>query len=131
MESRRILFVEGPRLLWEMLKHVIDKTPDLQVVDEVTDLSGLSSKVEQTGAHWVILPLLSENEVPGIAESLLLTHPALNILAVATDGSEIKMKCAVAEEEQSKDLTLDELIALLRKDSPRDPVVLDVEEVQK
>lgn len=128
MESRRIILANEPRLLREMLKRVVDKQPDLQVVGEVSDWAELPSTIEQTEAQWVILSLLADGKMPEIADSLLAAHPKLHVLAVALDGSRIKMKCGASEEEWLNNLSLDALIARLRKRLRLETVLLNVEE---
>lgn len=126
-EHRRIVLANEPRLLREMLQRVVDKQPDLQVVSEVSDWAELPSTIERTEAQWVILPLLADGKMPAIVDSLLSTSPTLHILAVAMDGSRIKMKCGASEEEWLNNLSLDALIALLRRRLHLETVLLNVE----
>jgi hypothetical protein len=139
MQSRKIIMVDGSRFLREMLKRVIAKTPGLQLVDEITDLASLSSVIEQTGAQWMVVSYPPNGKLPEAVESSLATHPSVRVLALAADGSQVKMKwmeprdsaVAVAadarlvkmkwvesREKILDDLSLDELIAILRADGP-------------
>jgi DNA-binding NarL/FixJ family response regulator len=118
MQSHRIVLVKGSRFLHEMLKRVIEKTPDLQVVDEVTDLASLPPAVAHTDAQWVIMSLPLDGEIPEVVSSLLTAHPSLRILAMATDGSQVRIKWLESHEEALGDLSLDELFAVLRTQSP-------------
>jgi chemotaxis response regulator CheB len=113
MQPRRIIMVNGSRFLQEMLKRVIEKTPGLQVVDEINDLARLSSAIEQTGAQWVVVSYPPNGEMPKAVESSLAAHPSVRVLAVAADGSHIKMKWVESHEKVLDDLSLDELIAVL------------------
>ena len=117
MKSSRILFAKGPRLLWEMLKRVLDQEAGLLVINEVTDQDELAGKIEQTDADWALVSLLPNDGMPEIAESLLAARPSLGIVALSLDGGTIRIKRAAGEDEQLDDLTLDELITLLRKES--------------
>jgi hypothetical protein len=119
MQSHRIVLVKGARFLHEMLKRVIEKTPDLQVVDEVTDLTRLSPAVTHSEAQWVIVSLPLDGEIPDVVNSLLFKHPSVRILAMATDGSQVRMKWLESHEEALDDLSLDELFALLRGQHPK------------
>jgi hypothetical protein len=139
MQPRKIIMVDGSRFLWEMLRRVIAKAPGLQLVDEIIDLASLSSAIEQTGAQWMIVSYPPNGKLPEAVESSLAAHPSVRVLAVAADGSQVKMKwvepresaVAVAadgsqvkmnwtesREEILDDLSLDELIAILHEDSP-------------
>lgn len=118
MPPSRIILANGSRFLHEMLKRVIEKTPDLQVVDEVTNLARLPSAISQTDAQWVIMSLPLDGEIPGVVKSWLIAHPSVRILAMATDGSQVRIKWLESHEEALDDLSLDELIAVLRTQSP-------------
>jgi hypothetical protein len=139
MQSHRIIMVDGSRFLRELLKRVIAKTPGLQLVDEINDLARLSPAIEQTGAQWVVVSYPPNGKLPEAIEFSLAAHPSVRVLALATDGSQVKMKwvepresaVAVAadgsqvkmnwvesREEILDDLSLDELIAVLYEDGP-------------
>jgi hypothetical protein len=113
MQPRRIIMVSGSRFLQEMLKRVIAKTPGLQLVDEITDLAMLSSAIERTDAQWVVVSYPPKGKLPEAVESALAAHPSVRVLAVAADGSHVKMKWVESREEILDDLSLDELIAVL------------------
>jgi hypothetical protein len=113
MQPRRIIMVSGSRFLQEMLKRVIAKTPGLQLVDEITDLAMLSSAIERTDAQWVVVSYPPNGEMPKAVASSLAAHPSVRVLAVAADGSHVKMKWVESREEILDDLSLDELIAVL------------------
>jgi hypothetical protein len=113
MQPRKIIMVDGSRFLREMLKRVIAKTPGLQLVDEITDLASLSSTIERTGAQWMVVSYPPNGKLPEAVESSLAAHPSIRVLALATDGSQVKMKWVESREEIVDDLSLDELIAVL------------------
>lgn len=118
MSPSRIILANGSRFLHEMLKRALEKTPDLQVVDEVTNLARLPSAISRTDAQWVIMSLPLDGEIPEVAKSLLIAHPSVRILAMATDGSQVRIKWLESHEEALDDLSLDELFAVLRTQSP-------------
>jgi hypothetical protein len=119
-----------------MLKRVIQKTPDLKVIGEISDLARLASTIAETGAEWVVVSLPPSGRIPETVESSLTAHPSVRVLAVAPDGSQVKMmwveprETAVAvaadgsqiemhwtesREKDLDDVSMDELIAILRK----------------
>ena len=114
----RIILANGSRFLHEMLKRVIEKTPDLQVVGEIADLARLSSTIAKTEAEWVIVSLPPDGKIPETVESSLTTHPSVRVLAVATDGSQVRIKWLESHEEPLGDVSLNELIAVLRRHHP-------------
>jgi hypothetical protein len=96
-----------------MLRRVIARSPGLQVVGEVTDPVILSSLIQRTSAQWVIVSLWPEGLLPSTVESLLTEHSSVCILGIAADGSQARIKRAETPEENLRNLSLGELIAVL------------------
>jgi hypothetical protein len=130
-----ILAVET-RLLREMLRHAIIKSPDLRLVGEVNQGTDLISAVKQQDVQWVVMSLSPDGGLPHAAQALLAADPFLSILAVASDGSQVKLgwkqpdqrsagkakdgkKVPVPVSESHEmfleDLSLDGLLAVLRE----------------
>jgi DNA-binding NarL/FixJ family response regulator len=110
----RIILANKPRLLRGMLKRVLQKVPDFQVVGEVLDPARLSATIEKTEAQWVVLSLSPTGKMPAMAETLLAVHPTICILAVAMDGSRVKVKWVEPHEQDLNGLLLEELLAIMR-----------------
>jgi hypothetical protein len=90
-QPRRVLLAVQPRLLREMLRHAILKSPYLRLVGEVCNGGELSPMVEAKDPQWVIVSLSPDGELPDAAERLWMAAPSISILAVASDGSQVKM----------------------------------------
>jgi hypothetical protein len=90
-QPSRIILANESRLLREMLKRAIAKSPHLRVVGEVTDGRHLPSMVGKPDAQWVIVSLQPDGDIPDVAETLLIENPSVTVLAVASDGSQIRM----------------------------------------
>ena len=118
MQPSRIVLADGSRFLHEMLKRVIEKTPDLQVVSEIADLARLSSTIAETEAEWVIVSLPPDGNMPELVDSALAAHSSVRFLAMATDGSQVRIKWLESHEEPMGDVSLNELIAVLRRHRP-------------
>lgn len=114
----RIILANKPRLLRGMLKRVLQKVPDFQVVGEVLDPARLSATIEKTEAQWVVLSLSPAGNMPAMAETLLAVHPTICILAVAMDGSRVKVKRVEPHEQDLNGLLLEELLAVMRTQHP-------------
>jgi hypothetical protein len=144
----RIILANGTRLLREMLKRAIIRSPHLRVVGEFTAETDLTSMVEETHAQWVIVSLLPDGEVPEVADTLLAEHPSVAVLAVAADGSQVRigwteplekaialtpdgrpvqLKWTESQDKRLEDLSLDELIAIMRRGSSWEQAVGDLE----
>lgn len=113
MEMHRVVLAHDSRLLRGMLRHVIDKAPGLEVVDEISDLRFLLSAVEKKRPHWAIVSLSRDGRVPEIADRVLNRCAAVSILAVTIDGSQAKIKRVARHEQILGHLSLEELISVL------------------
>ncbi len=113
--SHRVVLANDYRLLRGMLKHVIDRAHDLEVVDDCPNLIMLPSVVERTHADWTIVPLGSDGSLPEVVKRIHRTCPSVAILGVRSDGVVVKVKRGAAPEEVLDELSLEGLMALLRK----------------
>jgi hypothetical protein len=117
----RILLANQPRLLRGLLRRVIQKDPALQVVGEVMDQSGLPAAIDRTGAQWVILSFPPQGRLPWITNVLKTRFPSVQILALATDGSRVRVERRSDPEGTEKDLidlSLLDLLGMLRRGFP-------------
>jgi DNA-binding NarL/FixJ family response regulator len=113
MQLSQVVLANEPRLLRGMLKHVITKTPGLQVAGEARDPAELPILIRQAKAQWVIVSLWPEGLLPSAIESLLSEHASVCFLGMAADGSQARIKRAEAPEENLHDLSLGKLLAVL------------------
>src|SRR5436305_2091466 len=90
--ARRVLLANEPRLFREMLQRVMQNTPGIEVVGEVTELSALREALAETGANWVIVSLSPAGRLPDVVEPLLVEFPSLCVLGVADDGSHAEVR---------------------------------------
>ena len=115
MQESRVILANEPRLLRGMLRRAIARAPGLRVVGEAENLDELSALLPETGAEWAIVSLWPEGLAPRALQVLLLDQPALSILGMAADGSHAKIARLVTKEEARDGLSLDELLAILRR----------------
>jgi chemotaxis response regulator CheB len=147
-EPIRIILAMETRLLREMLRRAISKSPHMEVVREVSGGTDLPSMVKETKADWVLILLRSDGKLPLAAKRLLEEQPSVSIIALAPDGGEVRLAWANAhskvtltgcdghqgrlrptESHQTalRDLSLSELMAVLRKGSPWEHAIQDLE----
>ena len=113
MSEHRIILANGSRLLRDMLKRILYKSDQLEVVWEVADQKDLPSIIEHTQPEWVILSLSYDNLVPAWVDTFMITHPSVRFLALAADGSKIKLKWLEIHEQELNGVSLNELIHIL------------------
>src|ERR1051325_10066043 len=115
MNEQRVVLANGSRLLREMLKRIIHKSQNLELIEEITDVKDLPAVIEHTKPEWVIISLSYDNAVPAWVDGYIAGHPSVRFMAVATDGSTIKMKWSEIHEQELDSLSLDELLHILEK----------------
>lgn len=87
----RVILANRPRLFREMLQHVLKKDVDLEVVAEIVNLDLLPEVIHQTSAHWVLVSLLPDGNLPFYTDLLMNLYPQMSVLALAGDGSKMKV----------------------------------------
>jgi hypothetical protein len=118
----QVILANEPRLLRGMLGRVIRQIHGLEIAGEVTDLTQLPSVIEQSGAHWVIVSIWPAGEMPPMIEGILARYHSVRVLGMAADGSEAKLIGAGLPEKALTGLSLDDLIATLRRRQLESPV---------
>lgn len=113
MPEQRIVLANASRLLRDMLKRIILKSDQLHIVREVTDQRELPSVVEHVRPEWVILSLAFDENLPAWVDSLMASHPSMRFMALATDGSKVKMKWLEVHEQELTGISLPDLIQIL------------------
>ena len=113
MHEQRIVLASGSRLMRDMLKRILIKSDHLEVVREVIDQKELPSVIERTQPEWVILSLSFDNGVPAWVDGFIASHPSVRFMALAADGSKIKLKWLEVHEQELNGLSLNDLIKIL------------------
>lgn len=113
MPEQRIVLANGSRLLRDMLKRILFKSENLEVVREVTDQKELPSALEHSKPEWVIVSLSFDNDIPSWVDNYMSVHPSVRFMAVAMDGSKVKMKWLEVHEQELNGLSLSDLIHIL------------------
>jgi len=113
MPEQRVILANGSRLLRDMLKRILYKSDKLQVVREVNDPRELASIVEHVNPEWVIVSLSFDSQLPTWVDSFMISHPSVRFMALATDGSKIKVKWLDVHEQELNDISLSDLLEML------------------
>ncbi len=113
MSEQRIILANGSRLLRDMLKRILYKSDHFEVIREVTDQRELPSVIEHTQPEWVIISLSFDNGVPAWVDGFMASHPTVRFMALAADGSKVKMKWLEVHEQELSGASLNEIIQIL------------------
>lgn len=85
MRRIRILLVDMPRMLGDIVTSIVSGQPDMEVVGDLPYPAELHAVVRDTRADVVMLGL-REPELPDGCVGLLETFPWVRVLGVAADG---------------------------------------------
>jgi DNA-binding NarL/FixJ family response regulator len=85
LEPSRIVLVDLPRILRDIIGDALDEEPDMEVVGQLPANASLGRVVEQQEADFVIAG--TDYGFDEISE-VLVQHPRLQVLEVAGDGRE-------------------------------------------
>ncbi|MFO7634801.1 MAG: hypothetical protein R6W76_19790 [Caldilinea sp.] len=113
----RIILAYDARLVREMWRRVLSRSPQFKIVGEVGDLSQVAPILTHSGAEWVIVSLTPDGQVPSIVHEWLDGHAALHVLAMAADSSAIRFLPGVTDGLQGEVLSVDEVLAIFQADA--------------
>jgi DNA-binding NarL/FixJ family response regulator len=119
MSTKRVILANNSRLLREMLHRVLNKTAELEVVQELADQEELPSAIERLDPAWVIVS--SERSEHGERtqrwlDARVAEYPAVRFLILSTDYSGLQIKSQLAPEEDLTDVSLQDFIQILERD---------------
>jgi DNA-binding NarL/FixJ family response regulator len=83
MTQIRVLVANRPRLIRELMMATISDQPDIEIVGEVAEESGIKGAVDQTHPDFLIVALDGQDRLPGFCQSILQSHPQIKIIAIA------------------------------------------------
>jgi len=110
----KIVLVDGSQLLRDMLTRVFRRLPDFEIVATLHDLAGLQPLLLSTEADWLVISAVPDEGVSKQVKALHARYPAMRILAIAADGSEVLVNWAEPHEAHMERASLHELIAMMR-----------------
>lgn len=109
-QKKRIILANDSHFFRDAFRRVLEKKPGLQIICEVKELADLPSIVQKTDPHWIIISLPSNGQISEPVERLLIDYPTIHILAVAIDGSRIRVEWMEHKEKEVENLSLDDFI---------------------
>jgi DNA-binding NarL/FixJ family response regulator len=85
LERTRILLVEMPRMLCDIITDVVASQSDMIVVGELPGRAGLLAAADRTRADVIVFGL-GDADLPDDCAPLFEAHPHIRLLGVAADG---------------------------------------------
>jgi DNA-binding NarL/FixJ family response regulator len=112
----RVFLANQPRLVRQMLRRAIQRTPDLQVVGESGQADSVLDIPEETPLDWLIVSLTEHGTIPHEFLHLIERHPSIRVLGISLDGNELALEDGLSGEKRHlSDVSLTDLISLLQE----------------
>jgi hypothetical protein len=118
MTEKKVLLVNSPHLLQDMLRKIFNKTPGIRLVAEIDNLADFSEIASRTDAGWAIVFTDLDNKVPTQVERAINDHPQMRFLLMKIDGSHVRMKWNEPHEVALDEINLKDLLAIMVEDQP-------------
>jgi DNA-binding NarL/FixJ family response regulator len=87
MGKIKVLLAIRPKMLLDVVRHIIDQQPDMEVVGEVGDPIELLFTVRATRVEVVIITPTEEDRELETYGDLLADYPSLKIMVLLTKGN--------------------------------------------
>ncbi len=85
MKKIRVLLANRPRIMREVIRSMIERQEDMEVVGEVLNPLDLFVAVRDTQSNAVVLAL-KDSEKPGLRSHLIAEYPDLTIVGLPSEG---------------------------------------------
>ena len=131
MRTTRIILAIDPKILRQMLKGLIERQPDFEVVGEVNNPVDMLLAVGRTQANVVVHAWPESERMPEICTHLLSEYPDLLIIGICP-GSEKVFTCRqTIEVTPAATSSIDDMISVMRVQADDDeaPVSCTPQEV--
>jgi DNA-binding NarL/FixJ family response regulator len=86
MGKIKVLLAIRPRMLADVVRHLVARQPDMMVISEVNNVTELLLAIRTTAAEVVIITPADSDREPGIGSYLLAMYPQLKIMALSAKG---------------------------------------------
>jgi DNA-binding NarL/FixJ family response regulator len=128
LPKKRIILANDSQFFRDAFRRVLEKRSDLEIICEVKDFSVLSSVIQKNNPDWVIISMPNDGEISKAIEKLLIEYPTLLLMAVALDGSRIRVEWMEHKEKEVDNLSLDDFIKIFENDphEESEPVIITI-----
>jgi DNA-binding NarL/FixJ family response regulator len=115
MHKIKVLLAIQPRMLSEVVRHTIERQPDMEVVGELIDPIGLMRALRSTQAEVVITTLGDSDREPELGRALLAAHPHLKIMSLSATGARAFLYESGAPRQRIDDVGEEALLGAIRE----------------
>ncbi len=115
MQKIKVLLSSRPKLLSEVIRYLITRQPDMEIVGEVLDPLKLLRASRQTAVDVVIITPLKANGEPKICHLLLSEHPQLKIVTQSANGEAAYLYQAGVDKHRIKEPSGHSILGAIRE----------------
>jgi DNA-binding NarL/FixJ family response regulator len=116
MAIKRVILANNSRLLLEMFHRVLEKAPQIEIVQELSNSADLPLAVQRFCPDWVIVSLPGSDPVRDWISAFMQNDLSVRFIFLSPDNHRVTMRWQMASEEDLSNLSLKEFIYLLEKD---------------
>lgn len=115
MRKMKVLLAIRPRLLSAVVRHIVERQADMEIVSEVSDPSELGSAIRVTEAEVVLLtPADSDRELK-ICRQLWAQSPQLKIITLSATGDTALVYASGSPTKRIADVSEVSMLSALRE----------------
>ena len=115
MHKIKVMLASRPKILSEVIRNIIEKQIDMDLVGEVVDPIHLLFATREIIADVIIVSPLETNGKPKICEHLLAEHPQLKIIVIVAKGKLAHVYQAGSTDKSINDPSADTIIKVIRE----------------
>lgn len=115
MRKITVLLAIRPRMLSEVVRHIIERQPDIVVVGELMDPIGLQRVLQGIAVEVVTTTSGDSEREPRLGSTLLAAYPQLKIIVLSVTGDTAVVYQAGVPEQHLDDVGEESLLGAIRE----------------
>jgi DNA-binding NarL/FixJ family response regulator len=114
MHKMKVLLAIRPRLLSAVVRHLVARQPDMEVVSEVMNLSEIGAALRATAVEVVILTPADTGKEPETCSQLWVESPHLRILTLSATGDTALYHASDSTTTRIEEVSAEALLSAIR-----------------
>jgi hypothetical protein len=117
-----IVLATQPRMLRQMMRRALQRTPGRRLVLETEDIEQVADILHRVEADWLIANLTDEDRLPEAILTAVAGNPSVSVMGISEDGSHVSIRepstgydGEKSHNEVLSDATLADLLAVIGK----------------
>lgn len=115
MQKIKVMLASRPKMISDVIRNIIERQPDMILVEEVVDPIKLLFAIRETAVDVVIVTPLKVNGEPKICKHLLAEHPYLKIIVLVDEGDAAFLYETDSQKRQIDNPSADTIVTTIRE----------------